>query len=193
MHLTLAAVHLHVSLINIWTLFAWCGWDYLHYPLKWLLCIMRHKTSWLTNEVLCDLRISSLPCRQEPRSELGPVSWRPTTVKWRQFSMFKRHSTISTRQTEYHEALPSSANDEVRCDCTFADNGNASWYSVCREPMVKWWLDCEYCRHLTVVGLHDTGPRLVKGWWSKSPFVHRRPAADVAYNTVNEVQRIPTA
>ena len=36
-----------------------------------------------------------------------------------------RHSTIGTRQTEYHEALPSSANDEVRCDDTFADDGNA--------------------------------------------------------------------
>ena len=35
-------------------------------------------------------------------------------------------STIGTRQTEYHEALPSSANDEVRCDCSFADDGNAS-------------------------------------------------------------------
>ena len=28
-----------------------------------------------------------------------------------------------------------------------------------RVPMVKWRLDCENCRHLTVVGLHDTGPR----------------------------------
>ena len=37
-----------------------------------------------------------------------------------------RHSTIGTRQTEFHEALPSSTNDEVRCDCTFADDGNAS-------------------------------------------------------------------
>ena len=37
-----------------------------------------------------------------------------------------RHSTIGTRQTEYYEALPSSANDEVMCDCTFADDGNAS-------------------------------------------------------------------
>ena len=27
---------------------------------------------------------------------------------------------------EYNETLPSSANDEVRCDCTFADDGNAS-------------------------------------------------------------------
>ena len=88
----------------------------------------------------------------------GPVSWRPTTFKWRQFSRSNRHSTIGTRQTEYHEAL-SSANDEMRCDCTFADDGNASWYSVCRVPMVEWWLDCENCCHLTVVGLHDTGPR----------------------------------
>ena len=37
-----------------------------------------------------------------------------------------RHSTIGTRQTEYHEALPSSANEEVRCDCTFVDDSNAS-------------------------------------------------------------------
>ena len=38
----------------------------------------------------------------------SPVSWRPTTVKWRQFSQSNRHSTIGTRQTEHHEALPSS-------------------------------------------------------------------------------------
>ena len=31
-----------------------------------------------------------------------------------------------TRQTEYHEELPLSANDEVKCDCTFAYDGNAS-------------------------------------------------------------------
>ena len=49
-------------------------------------------------------------------------------------------------------------NDEVRCDCTFADDGNASWHSVCRVPMAEWRLDC---RHLTVVGLHDTGPWVV--------------------------------
>ena len=83
---------------------------------------------------------------------LGPVSWRPTTVKWRQFSQSNRHSTIVTRQTEHHEGLPSSANDEVRCDSTFTDDGNASWYSVCRVPMVEWRLDCENCRHMTVVG-----------------------------------------
>ena len=33
---------------------------------------------------------------------------------------------IGTRQTEYHEALPSSANNEARCDCTFSHDGNAS-------------------------------------------------------------------
>ena len=41
---------------------------------------------------------------------VGPVSWRPTTVKWRQSSQSNRHSTIGTRQTEYREALPWSAN-----------------------------------------------------------------------------------
>ena len=80
---------------------------------------------------------------------LGPVSWRPTTVKWRQSPQSNRHSTIGSRQTEYHEALPSSANDEVRCDCTFADDGNASWYSVFRVPMVELRLDCEDCSLLT--------------------------------------------
>ena len=69
--------------------------------------------------------------------------WRP----WQQSSQSSCHSTIGTRQTEYHEALPSSVNDEVRCDRTFADDGNTSWYSVCRVPMVEWQLDCEDCCH----------------------------------------------
>ena len=55
---------------------------------------------------------------------LGQVLWRPTTFKRRQFSLSNRHSTISTRQTKYHEALLSSANNEVRCDCMFADDDN---------------------------------------------------------------------
>ena len=101
-------------------------------------------------------------------ADLGPVSWGPMTVKWRQFSQSNRHSTIGTRQTEYHEALPSSVNDEVRCDCTFADDGSASWYLVCRVPMVEWRLDCENCRHWTVVGLHDTDPW---GRFSVSPWI----------------------
>ena len=41
---------------------------------------------------------------------LGPVLWRLTTVKWRQFSQSNRHSTIGTRQTEYHEAILLSMN-----------------------------------------------------------------------------------
>ena len=84
---------------------------------------------------------------------------RPTTVKWRQFSRSNRHSTIGTRQTEYHVAIPSSENVQSHLTSSFADDGNASWLSVCRVPMVEWWLDCEDCRHLTIVGLHDTGPR----------------------------------
>ena len=110
----------------------------------------------------------TLPFRSPCCDDQGPVSWRPTTVKWRQFSQSNRHSTIGTRQTEYHEALPSSPNDEVRGDCTFADDSNASWYSVRRVPMVEWRLDCENCRHLTVVGLHDTGP-----WSSHCELVRR--------------------
>ena len=91
----------------------------------------------------------------------GPASWRPTTVKWRQFSQSNRHYTIGTRQTKYHEVLPSSANVQSHLTSSFADDGNASWYSVCRVPMVEWRLHCENCRHLTVVGLHFTGPSLL--------------------------------
>ena len=35
-------------------------------------------------------------------------------------------------------------------------------------PMVEWRLDSEHCRHLTVVGLYDTGPwsvQLVEAVW----------------------------
>ena len=69
-----------------------------------------------------------------------------------------RHSTIGTRQTEHHEVLSSSANVQSHLTSSFADDGDASWYSVCWVPMVEWWLDCENCRHLMVVGLHDTCP-----------------------------------
>ena len=103
---------------------------------------------------------------QRVKVNLGPVSWRPTTVKWRQSSQSNRHCTICTRQTEYHEALPSSANVQSHLTSSFADDGNASWYWVCRVPMVEWRLDWEDCRHLTVVGLHDTGP-----WCLRSPRV----------------------
>ena len=102
-------------------------------------------------------------------THLRPASWRPTTVEWRQFSQSNRHSTIGTRQTEYHEALPSSANVQSHLTSSFADDGNASWYSVCRVPMAKWQLDCQNCRYSTVVGLHDTGP-----WMRESQLQCRR-------------------
>ena len=131
--------------------------------MSWLaMCEASHRFLQLDDgvETLCLVSLSCLQgaALQNMGWHLGPVSWRPTTVKWRQFSQSNRHSTIGTRQIEYHDALPSSANDDVRCDCTFADDGNASWHLVCRMPMVEWRLDCENCRHLTVVGLHDTGP-----------------------------------
>ena len=65
---------------------------------------------------------------QTGSGDLGPVSWRPTTVKWRQFSQSNRHFTIGTRQTECHEALPSSANVQSHLTSSLADDGNASWY-----------------------------------------------------------------
>ena len=105
------------------------------------------------------IKLLRFPCRRWSISS-GPVSWRLMTAKWWRFSQSSCHSTIGTWQTEYHEALPLLVNDEVRCDCTFANDGSASWYWVCWVPMVEWRLDCENCRHLTVVGLYDTGPRL---------------------------------
>ena len=111
---------------------------------------------------LCEWpRLSGLALWSWPQ---GPVPWKPTTAKWRQFSLSNRHPTIGTRQTENHEALPSSANVQSHLTSSFADDGNASWYSVCRVLMVEWWLDCENCRHLTVVGLHDTGPASLQLW-----------------------------
>ena len=104
---------------------------------------------------------------------LGLVSWWPTTIKWWQFSQSNRHSTISTRQTEYHEVLPSSANVQSHLTSLFTNDGNASWYSICRVPMVEWRLDCENCSHLTVVGLHDTGP-----WWPLEFFNASFPACN---------------
>ena len=84
---------------------------------------------------------------------LGPVLWRPATVKWRQSSQSNRHSTIGTRQTEYHEVLPSSA--------------NVSHTSLRRSP--------------TMVTLYDT--RFVEcrwwndGWTVKTVVTWRSPAS----------------
>ena len=110
---------------------------------------------------------------------LGLVSWRPTTIKWWQSSQSNRHSTIGTRQTQYHEALPSSANVQSHLTSSFANNGNASWYSVCRVQMVEWWLDSEDCRHLMVIGLHDTGPRYFP--WSNR--AHSKASECSAWNS----------
>ena len=64
-------------------------------------------------------------------------------------------------------ALPSSVNMQSHLTSSFTDDGNTSWYSVCRVLMVEWLLDCENCRHLTVIGLHDTGPwyQVVSAEW----------------------------
>ena len=87
-------------------------------------------------------------------ADLGPVSWRPMTVKWRQSN---RHSTIGTRQTEYHEALPSSANDEVRCDCTFADDVNDGADGV-------FFCFCFFAFPSYISGVHHYWVRFLRMW-----------------------------
>ena len=64
-------------------------------------------------------------------------------------------------------AFPSSVNMQSHLTSSFTDDGNTSWYSVCRVLMVEWLLDCENCRHLMVIGLHDTGPwyQVVSAEW----------------------------
>ena len=52
------------------------------------------------------------------------------------------HHRHSTNRASWR--LPSSAKDELRYDCKFTDDGNASWYSVCRVPMVDWRFDCRH-------------------------------------------------
>ena len=71
-------------------------------------------------EAIVAERLVPLPC-QTPGAGIMEANDRQLTT----VSQSNRHST-DTRQTESHEALPSSAKDEVRCDCTFADDGNAS-------------------------------------------------------------------
>ena len=71
--------------------------------------------------------------------------------------------TVFTVQPSFHHRhkpsiLPSSANVQSHLTSSFADDDNPSWYWVCRVQMVEWRLDCKNYRHLTVVGLHDTGP-----------------------------------
>ena len=75
--------------------------------------------------------------------------------------MHARVTKFLTQSVKQH--LPSSAKVQSHLTSSFPDDGNASWYSVCRVPMVEWRLDCEDCRHLTVVGLHDTDPMMLQG------------------------------
>ena len=161
--------------------------------------VKRHFSAYLWKhcwEVMHLMKMWSKVSKSESRlsskltmSGLGPVSWRPMTVKWWQFSQSNRHSTIGAWQTEYNEALQLSANDEVSCDCTFADVGNASWYSVCRVPMVEWRLDCENYPHLTVIGLHDTGP-----WSSHQKSISARNSLCALLSTfINCESRLATA
>ena len=82
-----------------------------------------------------------------------------TTVFTVQPSFHHRHST---NRVSWSVTIVGERRGEG-CDCAFTDDGNASRYSVCWVPMVEWRLDCENCRHLTVVGLHDTGPRSALG------------------------------
>ena len=44
---------------------------------------------------------------------------------------------MTDEELKYHEALPSSANVQSHLTSSFADDGNASSYSVCRVPMVE--------------------------------------------------------
>ena len=132
-----------------------------HYQLSYSgphINIWKKTQCWNRNTRCKQDKLEMVKWRNQYEIILGPVSWRRTTIKWQQFSQSNRHSAIGTRQAKYHEALPSSANDEVKYVCTFVDDGNASWYSVCGVPMVEWRLDCGNCRHLTVVSFHDTDP-----------------------------------
>ena len=54
----------------------------------------------------------------------------------------------------YHEALPSSADVQSHLTSLFADGSMILGLSRADNGVT----DCENCRHLTVVGLHDTGP-----------------------------------
>ena len=65
----------------------------------------------------------------------GPVSRRPTTVKWWQFFQSIRHSTTGTRQTEYHEALPSCSHTSPLCSLTMVTHHDTRFVER------RWWND----------------------------------------------------
>ena len=82
----------------------------------------------------------------------GPVSWRPATVKLHSSTVIPPSALDKPSiMKRYHRRRTTRWGVTARSPTMV----NASWYSVCWVPMVE----CENCRHLTVVGLHDTGPR----------------------------------
>ena len=141
---------------------------------KWTDSRSTNSSTLLTTRSYCRIRIPHLQCwdlvsgaaelpvrspGNEPKHEVSQImklrscqkileahDRQVTTVFTVQPSF---HSTICTERVSWR--LPSSANDEVRCDCMFAYDGNASWY--CWVPMVEWCWTVK-TRHLT--GLHDT-------------------------------------
>ena len=138
-------------------------------PLKW--CREEYPQQHLHNSANCKSITVLLSCWTAGAS----IMEADDRQKWPQFSQSNHHSTIGIWQNEYHKALPSPANAESHLTSSFANGGTASWYLVCRVPMVDWRLDCENCRHLTIVSLHDTGP-----WSSRNNYLtgeivwHRR-------------------
>ena len=116
------------------------------------ICISKKVLSHLVRPDRGSPRLTTRPLsrreeKERPGGRYHGGRWL-TTVFTVQPSFHHRHST-----NRVSWSVTSSSNDEVRCDCTFTDDGYASWFSVCRVPMMEWRLDCENCRHLTVVGL----------------------------------------
>ena len=85
--------------------------------------------------------ISSKYRQAVTKADQGPVSWRPTTVKWRQFSQSNRHSTIGTQQIEYREALPSSANVQSHLTSPTMVTLHDTRFVVCRHLLSGMWGD----------------------------------------------------
>ena len=79
-----------------------------------------------------------------------------TTVFTVQPSFHHRHSTNPSIMKRYHRQRTYSHTPPRRSPTMVTLHDTR----VCRTPMVERRLDCENCGHLTVVGFHDTGPKL---------------------------------
>ena len=77
-----------------------------------------------------------------------------TTVFTVQPSFHHRHSTKPNIMKRYRRRRTTRWGVTARSPTMVTLH--TGW--VCRVPMVEWRLDCENCSHLTVVGLHYTGP-----------------------------------